>query len=398
MKISLGKTTFAIAAIGVMIYTGMMFAGCGSDSTTAAPGPDKYSGTVYVAGHGGHFAKAALNIDVSQDPPITATLTKTTVSTLKFDSTYTTSTANTSQYKLHDARLDGNTLYWSTYNLDANNKVHYGSIDLATNTVTDNVLDPPARATKPGVAANKMPYYCASGISATAHMPMTMTHEAYITVIKKAGGTPTNVFLESLLSSDVSGTGMYYKFLHGSSSPDKTKLFVSLNKADAAQGNVTGDVLMYVLDAAALEAATPAVTKVAGPVVVTGVANKTTSFRSSWSPDGSKIALAAADRLFILNATTLAPENGTSGFAMPTGHDNHDALFTSDGKYVVLTLRATPSGKTYQDGLLALYDVAGGKLVGTTTQTTSACNQCHSTMDTERTSVLCGLDGTLTKQ
>ncbi len=167
---------------------------CGIDGVVSKSGTT-YSGTIYVAGHGGHFAKLAISIDASTpaSPVIAApvaysTLTKLDVSGAKFPSTAAAGTANTSTHKLHDARLDAatNTLYWSTYNLDASNQLHYGKINLATSDVTDMAIAVPARATMPGLVQDKQPYYCASAQTATAFFPCTMTNEAYITVIPKA--------------------------------------------------------------------------------------------------------------------------------------------------------------------------------------------------------------------
>jgi WD40 repeat protein len=171
---------------------------CGLDGkleVVAAPAPgygqpagsDTYTGTLYIAGHGGHFAKTVVSIDPSNTAnPITVTsLTTQGVSFQKFSGTGTAAD-NTSQYKLHDARLDGNTLYWSTYNTDANSLLHYGKIDLATGAVTDETIPVDARVTIPAIAPNMMPNYCASGQTDNYFMPITMAHEAYITVIPKS--------------------------------------------------------------------------------------------------------------------------------------------------------------------------------------------------------------------
>jgi hypothetical protein len=110
------------------------------------------------------------------------------VSDKKFSNTGTDSDGS-SQYKLHDVRLDGNgMLYWSTFNTDAANKLHYGKIDLKTgNVVKDFAIDADQRAIMPKPKANgdRGSFYCASGLSKTAYMPMTMTSEGYITVIPR---------------------------------------------------------------------------------------------------------------------------------------------------------------------------------------------------------------------
>ena len=162
---------------------------CGLDGKVEKQADGKYTGTVYVPGHGGHIAKVPLTIDPSNTTnPITlGTLTTISISTSKFPSTHATA-ANTSQYKLHDVRLDGNTLYWSTFNTDANGKVHYGKVDLTTGAVTDKAaidMDPAATLPAAVVGGGTPNLYCGSGQSATAYMPITMTHKMYVTVIPK---------------------------------------------------------------------------------------------------------------------------------------------------------------------------------------------------------------------
>lgn len=164
---------------------------CGLDGKLEKQANGTYTGTVYIAGHGGHMAKAAVTIDPANTttPIVVGTLDKLTVSSLKFTNTTADTVAvpnKTSQYKLHDVRLDGTTLYWSTYNTDINQAAHYGTFDLVTNTTGTDVAEPiPTGATNPVAGVDKMPIYCASGITPKAHMPMTMTHKAYITVIPR---------------------------------------------------------------------------------------------------------------------------------------------------------------------------------------------------------------------
>lgn len=161
---------------------------CGLDGKVEKQANGMYAGTIYVAGHGGHVARAKVTIDPSnKENPISMDLDRLTVSTAKFSGTGTDSDG-TSQYKLHDVRLDGNSLYWSTFNTDANNKVHYGKIDLTAGSVAKDVaIDVDAQATmpKPKAVGDRGSIYCASGLSKTAFMPITMTNEVYITVIPK---------------------------------------------------------------------------------------------------------------------------------------------------------------------------------------------------------------------
>lgn len=162
---------------------------CGLDGKLERQANGTYAGTVYVAGHGGHFAKAMLTIDPAQKAnPISMKLDRLTVSEKKFEGTGTDSDG-TSQYKLHDVRLDSKgAVYWATFNTDAANKVHYGKNDLATGAVVKDVaidVAPRASLPKPKATGNRGSLYCASGLSKTAYMPMTMTSEGYITVIPR---------------------------------------------------------------------------------------------------------------------------------------------------------------------------------------------------------------------
>lgn len=162
---------------------------CGLDGKLEKQANGTYTGMIYIAGHGGHVAKGMLKINPSNTAnPLSMDLDRLVVSEKKFEDTGTDSD-DTSQYKLHDVRLDGNGgLYWSTFNTDAANKVHYGKIDLVTSTVVKDVaIDVDARATKPDLKAHgdRGSIYCGSALSKTAYMPMTMTNEAYITVIPR---------------------------------------------------------------------------------------------------------------------------------------------------------------------------------------------------------------------
>ncbi|MBU0674167.1 MAG: hypothetical protein KJ950_05955, partial [Proteobacteria bacterium] len=150
---------------------------CGLDGSIVAGGDGTYSGTVYIAGHGAHFAKVDLVIDPSNTTDPIAPLVP--YSTLKRVQVAPASSPAT-DYWLHDARIDGTTLYWSTYHVDANGKVHYGKVDLASGAVTaDIAYDVDTKGTGTAI-------YCASGQTDTHYMPITMTTEGYITAIPKS--------------------------------------------------------------------------------------------------------------------------------------------------------------------------------------------------------------------
>jgi hypothetical protein len=332
------------------------------------------------------------------------------ISTVKF-------TEGDSQYKLHDGRIDfaTNTMYWSTYKTDANGMVHYGTVDLSTGQVTADVayaVD--ARATIPGQGIDKSPIYCASGQNSDYFMPITMTNEAYVTVIPKSGISgiatapptiskstitePTNVFIDNILPDDD------YTFMHGSTSPDGSKFLLYVNDFDA--GGTFGDVNfttnLYMLSTASITSNQPALdTSVTNNIAdVTGDGSgpqgATITFRSTWTPDGSKILLSGADRFFVLDADTLEVLNGNTagnqGDPTVGGTYNgqvHDALPSDDGKYALLTERTLPYGDTTQDGRLQLYDLVNNHPIG---EPVSVCNDCHGD---QRSSVLCGITGEL---
>ena len=165
-----------------ILAIGMLVAGCTDDTpaateapaatdapaATEAPAPETtvYTGTVYVAGMGGHFAKAAIEIDpTNTEDPITVTSLKRTVLGAK------------DTYPTHDPRVDvhdPNTMFWSTYKKDANGQAHVGATDLSTGKKTSDVaIDLDARVGE----GKDGSLYCASGQSKDSYIPVTMTHE-----------------------------------------------------------------------------------------------------------------------------------------------------------------------------------------------------------------------------
>ncbi|MCA1766002.1 MAG: hypothetical protein LC633_07130 [Desulfobulbaceae bacterium] len=361
----------------------------GTAPAYGAATPDTYEGTVYIAGHGAHFAKVDLVIDPSNttDPITTATLSRVQVAPAGAPAT---------DYWLHDARIDDDTLYWATYKADQYGYLHYGSLDMTSGTViSDNSIAPDCRST----AGTSTSFYCASGQTDTHYMTITMTNEGYITVIPKdtvlgnnlltdAPETcpPPNVFLNDIVGD------LDYFFIHGSTSPDNSKFLVTFND------NVnTGTSNLYMLDADSVVAGSPVLdtTVTTNTATVTGDGSgpfdATITFRSNWTQDGSKIMLSGADRFYVIDADTLAVENGAEGDNTIAGQ-NHDALPTTDGAYALLTLRTKPyegDNAGNMDGEIQLYDVEDGAPIG---NSVSVCNSCHGATD-ERNAILCGLDG-----
>lgn len=380
----------------VLLGTVVILAGAAPWNGTALAGAaPQYAGKVFVAGHGGHVAAIQLTMDPTNiETPLRVKALEKDNAKLDISEEKFEDEDGTSQYKLHDVRLDGNTLYWSTYNLDANGKLHYGSVDLADeNKVTADIavaVDP--RAIKPGIKPNAMPYYCASGQTKGSFMPVTMSNEAYITVANKKDLKQSfNVFLDSTLPD------ANYKFLHGSTDPTGTKFFVVANLSDVPMGNMTGEHLMMILDAEALEQGK--VVKLAEGLVFgdgSGPFGASITFRSTWSLDGSRIFLAGGDRVWVIDANDpdLQPLNGPDGDPH-IGGQAHDMLPTTDGKYALITLRTKPytdpEDASKMDGALQVYDVVNSQTIG---EPVSVCNRCHRRSEGDNlNAVLCGLDG-----
>lgn len=352
----------------------------GTQFFTPAPVVSKgtvYSGKVYVAGHGGHIAVADVAIDPSAAKPITVEkLDRIEIGTPK-------------SHPFHDVRIDPanrELLYYSTYKLDAEEgpnkgKLHFGSVDLKGEKVVKDVpIDVDARATWTG--AN----YCASGQTANFYFPVTMAYEGYIDVIdKKTMEKKHRVFLDSIIGK--SG----YQFMHGNTSPDMKTFLLAVNKAsgDPKEGwGTTGELALFLLDAAALEKGELKVIKQA--TIAGGNPKSTITFRQYYTPDGKYILQSANDLFYVIDAATLAlvaKENRQDGM-------NHDAFPTPDSKFAVLTLRKKGQwegcNEPIQDGVIQLYDIENKKLVG---EGVSVCYACHKDEKITKDAILCGLDG-----
>ena len=355
----------------------------------ATAGAANYSGTAYVAGMGGHFAKAVFTIDPKAETPIT------------LDELDMINVGDGKTHPIHDARIDNNdrnTIYWSTYKPDAaaNNSYHYGKSDLKTGKVlVDKTFAIPAKtlSTKAG--------YCASAQTKDFFMPMSMNKPGYISIIdKKTMEMKHNIFLEGT-EADIKGG---VKYTHGINSPDMKEILITLNEADVTPdnkelGDGIGKMHLFVLDAKELEQGK---VKVLRKGVADGNAKKTISFRQYYSPDGKYIANATGDILFLIDAKTLKT---VSSVTMAPLEETHDAIFTPDSKYVMLTTRtkailpgckdpAKPAdGEWRMDGQVRLFDVDAKKMVG---KATSTCLKCHDdqlgTGEDAPHAILCGLD------
>ncbi len=358
---------------------------------------ETYDATVYVAGMGGHFAKAEIVIDPGALTPINLkALDKIDIGDYETHPT-------------HDARIDVNNrdlLFWSTYKTDKDvGGPHVGATDLKTGKIVmDEVVPIPEKG-----QGNSKSLYCASGQTKDFYFPIAMTSKGYIDVIqKKDMKRIASVFLEGTEADP----GVPYKFYHGVNSPDMTKMLISINEAETDHGKLIGKIHLVLLDAAELEKGN---VKLLKRGVIPGNAGTTTNFRSTYSPDGKLISLSGADTMYIVDAESLQVVD-----AQPMGklEENHDAMFTPDGKYVIATSRtktlATGNAKKINrdnagcsaeelgdkklaetdytmDGQLKLYDVAAKKFIG---QSTSTCLACHNEEGVDVHAVLCGLDAT----
>jgi len=353
-----------------------------------------YDATVYVAGMGGHFADADVTIDPSKPAPI------------QLNSLSKIDIGDGETHPTHDARIDANNkdlLFWSTYHIDPDTGApHVGVTDLKTGKVLMDVNAPIPKAGE----ANTKSVYCASGQTKDYFFPITMTNKAYIDVFKKSNQERiASIFLEGTEADP----GVPYLFYHGSNSPDMTKMLISVNEADKQHGKVIGKIHLMLLDAKALEKGE---VKLLKRSVIPGNAGKTMNFRSTWSRDGKLIALSGADTMYVIDANTLSL---VARQPMGKLEENHDAMFTPDGKYIIATSRTKTLSKGNSpkigkdspycseevapeklgnddytmDGQLKLYDVAAKKFIG---QATSTCLTCHNEEGVDQHAVLCGLD------
>jgi len=382
------KILFVFIALTLVAGGYLAFTTVDSKVSIATAAKKTYDATVYVAGHGGHFAKADVTIDPNNaDDPI------------KIKSLDKVDIGNTTTHKTHDARIDSNDsniLFWSTYQLDPNGKQHVGKTDLKTGKVLlDIAMDPDKRSTG---GEKKMPIYCASGQSKDNYMPIFMGTEGYVDVFdKKDLKHKHRVFI-----SDLGYKPGTYMFVHGVNSNNMDKFLLSITMK-GEDGKMNGKVDFVLVDLKELDKGKFKEIKRA---THTGEPGKTINFRKYFSADDKMIFQSVGDRFWLLDGNTLAKIDEK----MSTGGENHDAMPTPDGKYALLTVR---NGKTeacdaegkpimkegknvnITDGQLHLYDVDAKKIVG---KTASVCLACHKGMGLgDKTAILCGLDAVYKK-
>lgn len=361
------KRRIVIAISGISIALLGFLSMAPKDSSTvqeAVASVKTYSGKLYVSAMGGHFAVADVTIDPSKERPIIVNgLEKIDI-------------GDKTSHPTHDPRIDATNrgkMFWSTYKLDTNGKVHVGVSDLSTGKVLKDValkLDDRAKWTGA--------LYCGSGQTKNSYMPVTMTDEAYIDVFdKKTLKLKHRVFLDYKPGET--------KFYHGINSPDMKKFAVVVNLADNGVPNGKIDVMM--LDLARLEKGK---VKVLAKTRLSGEpGGKTLTFRQYFTDDSKYFLQSGKDRMYVLDASTLKLVDEE---ILPPG-ENHDVMPTPDGKFAVLTMREViknKDGKDITDGTLLLYDMSAKKLVG---KSSSVCYSCHEDMTIMSSAVLCGIDG-----
>jgi hypothetical protein len=359
----------------MLVFAGyLMTSTVDSNAPVAVAKGKTYTGTLYVAGMGGHFAEAEVEIDPSNS--------KNPIKVTNLD---LVRIGNKKTHPTHDARIDVNDntkMYWSTYKVDKELKaagkdrmVHVGVSDLKTKKVIKDValkLDDRAHFIAP--------LYCGSGQSKKSFLPVTMTGEAYIDVFDKGSlKFKHRVFL------DKEGYKENYLFMHGVNNPAMTAFAVPMNMTEkwpspSKPGKTVGKVDMVLLDMAALEKGKA---KVLAKNTLTGDPAKTKTFRGTYTPDGKLLLQSGGDRLYVLDGKTMKLDHEV----LPLAGENHDAVATPDNRYAVLTLRVKVGDK--KDGMVQLYDLKKKKQIG---DPVSTCLACHDKIGIPGSAVLCGLD------
>jgi hypothetical protein len=379
-----------------------MFVACDGGGGGDTPAPSQkttYEGKIYMAStNGGHIAVVPVTIDPTN---AAAPIALGTLSTISLGPSAT--------HNFHDVRLDGTKLFYSAIKVDSTatadaGKIHLGYVDLADSNPATRVKDAVLDAA-PGSTAM---VYCGSGQTATHFVPMTMSHPAYIDAIAKSALTDGATLASG--SDDVKRTFVEafransdYIFAHGVNNNGKDELFVAVNETSAGAGGtpagMSGAVTAYRLKMSDVVAGTVTGASVLASSTFSGLSagGATIAFRSTYTPDGTKILQAGKDRLLVLDPNNLAVlDNNTSIGGSFVGVENHDVMPTPDGKYAILALRFKYSATGKVDSGLQLYDLTTKTAVGAPV---SACNACHSPSNPSGVisdRATCGLDGALT--
>jgi len=337
----------------------------------AAGGKKAYSGTLYVAGWGGHFSVADVTIDPNNE---NAPISINSVDKLDIGG---------KGYPTCDARIDASdrsTMYWSTYKKDPKGGyLHVGKSNLKTgNVIADVAFPPPERAQWTG--AN----YSASGQSQNSYIPVSAANEGYIDVFdKKTMELKHRVFFDGLGIKAGQST-----LAHGTNTPDMKKFLLTINHTPDGFMKWTGNTRLIYLDMAILEQGNLLKLQEA---MITGkpkdTAGGTSTFRQHFTADGKYLLQSGADRGYLIDAETLQVLDTIT----PLQGSNYDIIPTPDGKYAVMTMREKVKdfeGNDSIDGTILLYDIEARKTVG---KSASVCFACHKGKGIGK-AILCGLD------
>jgi hypothetical protein len=363
--------TFGILFLLAVAYLTLSTVNSWTPVADAAGGKSTYSGTLYIAGMGGHFSVAEVNIDPNNTA---APIMVNSVEWLDIGG---------AGYPTHDARIDAsdrNTMYWSTHRLDKDGNLHVGKVDLKSGEVTADIAFPAT-----GKAKWTDAYYCASGQSASSYIPVSMANEGYIDVFDKY----TMKLKQRVFFDDLGIRAGEATLAHGVNTPDMSKFLLTVNLTPEGFTKWTGNTRIIYLDMAALEqgkAVKLAETIISGkPKDATG---GTITFRQHFTNDGKYLLQSGADRGYLIDAATLKVLDEIT----PLSGENHDILPTPDGKYAVMALHEKAKdyeGNDSVDGTLLLYDIEGRKTVGSSA---SVCFPCHKGEGVGK-AILGGLDG-----
>ncbi|MDH5543206.1 MAG: hypothetical protein OEY64_09605 [Nitrospinota bacterium] len=395
-------------AISFALFASLLLGGCASSGPAAEN--SVYSGTIYIAGtNGGHIAKASVVIDPSNTMnPITVTkLKRILVSDASIQQKKGEALAPNKTHVLHDVRLspDNTKLFYSTIVADGtegknNGKAHAGYINLADNSRVDVTVD----VNKEDPEAKIGIIYCGSGQTAEYHVPLTMSHPAYIDAIPKTKmvngmDLMSGKDFKRTMIKDFRGSDDNYIFSHGSSSPDGKTLYVAVCRTEGGGGK-KGDQIgawdTYLLKMDDVVSGNVNSGSIISSGSLSGVtpSGGSMAFRSDWTPDGKMIFQAGVDRFVAFNAKDLKAEpivNTEEIGGSKVAVENHGVMSTPDGKYAILSLRYRDSDGAVEDGGLQLLSIASGKTIG---EPTSVCNSCHDE-PVKGDRKLCGIDGAL---
>jgi len=286
--------------------------------------------------------------------------------------------------------------------------------------------------------------YCASGQTADHFIPMSMSFPPYIDSIPKSLITNGNhitlatagvkrTYISSIddsMNMDVhsvntltivSGQGDILPldgpgglgvpplaFIHGATSKDGTKMYLSTNVMSGLTltVNTAGEFRTYLLNTSDVISGTVTTNVLLAKGVISGLTptaaqGGSVAYRASFTPDGKYILQAGSDRMLMLDAAspTLAvvvdtkkgPNADTNFGKGKTGIENHDVTYTPDSKYAILAERYVDAAGQMKTSGVQLYDIAAKKFIGGISNT-CGLSACHAP-DTSTARPTCGVVG-----